>query len=162
MPQSSPGTVDAYVIDGQFLLHTLRPSIPGNYGGLAACILMSERARKGLEEKEYIITGPEQHLPKRNADLHSFKFYVSNRKVIMEEVTELVSNHEEADTLICMHLDHINSTKVQNIIIRASYTDIAVILIYHRRKFDANIWMDIGTSFRNDRRYVNRSVHLHS
>ena len=59
MPQSSPGTVDAYVIDGQFLIHTLRPNIPRNYGGLAACILMSERARKGLEEKEYITTGPE-------------------------------------------------------------------------------------------------------
>ena len=49
------------------------PTKPGNYGGLAACILMSERARKGLEEKEYIITGPEQHLPKRNADLLKFK-----------------------------------------------------------------------------------------
>ena len=53
-----------------------------------------------------------------------------------------------------MHVNHINSTKVQNIIIRASDTDIAVILIYHRRKFDANILMDIGTCFRNDRRYV--------
>ena len=52
VPQSSPGTVDAYVIDGQSLLHTIRPNIPGNYGGLAACILMNERARKGLEEKE--------------------------------------------------------------------------------------------------------------
>ena len=80
---------------------------------------------------------------------------ISNGKVIKDEVTELVSNHEEADTLICMHVNHINSTKVQNIIIRASDTDIAVILIYHRRKFDANRWMDIGTSFRNDKRYVN-------
>ena len=52
---------------------------------------------------------------------------VSKGKVIKEEVTELVSNHEEADTLICMHVNHINSTKVQNIIIRASDTDIAVI-----------------------------------
>ena len=66
---------------------------------------------------------------------HCFKLYVSNGKVIKEEVTELVSNHEEADTLICMHVNHLNSTKVQNII-RASDTDIAVILIYHRRKFD--------------------------
>ena len=73
VPQSSPGTVDAYVIDGQFILHTLRPNIPGNYGGLAACILMTERAQKGLKEKEYIITGPKQHLPKRNADLLKFK-----------------------------------------------------------------------------------------
>ena len=46
VPQSSPGTVDAYVIDGQFLLHTIRPNIPGNYDGLAACILMNERARR--------------------------------------------------------------------------------------------------------------------
>ena len=73
VPQSSPGTVDAYVIDGQSLLHTIRPNIPGKYGGLAACILMNERARKGLEEKEYIITGPGQHLPKGNADLLKFQ-----------------------------------------------------------------------------------------
>ena len=73
VPQSSPGTVDAYVIDGQSLLHTIRPNIPGNYGGLAACILMNERARKGLEEKEYIITGPGQHLPKGNTDLLKFQ-----------------------------------------------------------------------------------------
>ena len=26
VPQSLPGTVDAYIIDGQFLLHTLRPN----------------------------------------------------------------------------------------------------------------------------------------
>ena len=58
---------------------------------------------------------------------HCFKFYVNNGKVIKEEVIELVSNLEEADTLICIH---VNSTKVQNIIIRASDTDIAVILIY--------------------------------
>ena len=51
VPQSSPGPVDAYVIDGQFLLHTLRPNIPGNYGGLAACILMSERAGKVLKKR---------------------------------------------------------------------------------------------------------------
>ena len=55
------------------MVNTLHPNIPGIYGGLAACILMSERARKGLEEKEYIITGPEQHPPKRNTDLLKFK-----------------------------------------------------------------------------------------
>ena len=85
---------------------------------------------------------------------HCFKFCVSNGKLIKEDVTGLVFSHEEADTLICMHVNHINSTKAQNII-RASDTEIAVVLIYHSRKFDASIWMDIRTSYRNDRRYVN-------
>ena len=189
VPQSSPNTIDACVIDGQFLLHTLPPNIPGNYGGLAASMLMqmtslsrkrvhivfdaythpsikeSERVQRGLDEREYIITGPEQHRPKTMADLLNcrsfkeqlpqflatewespqyahiikdrevyiaflgscFRFHVSDGNVIKENVIELACNHEEADTMICAHVKHIDNVNVQNIIIRASETDIAVI-----------------------------------
>jgi len=92
---SSPTSVDACIIDGNFLLHTLPPHLPGTYGGLAAGILQhatfhspkrvdivfdaypspsikdSERARRGLDEKEektFIITGPEQQRPRNISD----------------------------------------------------------------------------------------------
>jgi len=86
-----------------------------------------------------------------------FRFYVNNGTVIKEKVTELASNHEEADTRICTHVKAIDRMNIgsQNIVIRASDTDIAVIMIYHCRRFAANVWMDVGTSSRNDRRYVN-------
>ena len=40
-------------------------------------------------------------------------------------------------------------------VVQASDTDIAVILVHHSRNIQANIWMDVGTSLRNDRRYIN-------
>ncbi len=214
-----PNIVDACIVDGNFLLHTLPPHLPGTYGGLAAGILQqatslsksrvdiifdayphpsikeSERSRRGLDdEKEYVITGPEQYRPKKIADsLKStsfkqqlpqflakeweshhyakliqqrnvylaylgtcFHFFVRDGKVIRENVERLITNHEEADTLICAHLKDIDTCiNAENISIRASDTDIAIILLYHIWKFIANIWMDVGTSSKNDRRYVN-------
>ena len=85
VPKSTPDIIDACIIDGNFLLHALPPHLPSIYRGLAPAlsqkridivfdayshpsILESDRARRGLEEKEYIITGPEQHRPSNLAD----------------------------------------------------------------------------------------------
>lgn len=40
-----------------------------------------------------------------------------------------------------------------NIVVRASDTDIAVILLYYCHRFKSTLWMDIGTVSKN-RRYV--------
>ena len=45
-----------------------------------------------------------------------------------------------------------------NIIIRASDTDIAVIMLHHAWKFSATLWMDTGTANGKNRRYVNLSA----
>ncbi|KAK4296327.1 hypothetical protein Pmani_031162 [Petrolisthes manimaculis] len=37
---------------------------------------------------------------------------------------------------------------------RASDTDVAVILLYHCNKFQSRLWMDIGTTAKNNRRYI--------
>ena len=39
-----PSTVDACVIDGNFLLHALPPNLPRTYGGLARSILIQAAA----------------------------------------------------------------------------------------------------------------------
>jgi len=45
-----------------------------------------------------------------------------------------------------------------NIVVRASDTDIAVILLYHCHKFLSTLWMDIGTASKNNRRYVSKTA----
>ena len=83
-----------------------------------------------------------------------FPFPCKGRKVPKEDIDRLASNHEEADTRICTHVKNIDGN-AKNIIIRASDTDIAVILLHHCWKFAATVWMDVDTSSKNDRRYVN-------
>jgi hypothetical protein len=38
---------------------------------------------------------------------------------------------------------------VDNIVVRASDTDIAIILLHHCLNIDAHVWMDVGISSKN-------------
>ena len=79
----------------------------------------------------------------------SFKYRVKFR-------IEKKLKNEEADTMVCFHARCMdNSGKIGNIIVRASDTDIAIILLYHSPTFTATLWMDTGTNARNTRRYIN-------
>ena len=74
-----------------------------------------------------------------------------------EDVADLRTNHEEADTLICRHVRYLaNTNEHENVLVRASDTDVAVILISHASTFSCTIWMDVGTQ--NNRRFVNISA----
>lgn len=79
--KSHPKTVDACIIDSNYLLHMLPPNLPSTYGGVAKTILQQavalsrkridilfdtyskpsikdcERMRRGTEPRDYIITG---------------------------------------------------------------------------------------------------------
>jgi len=83
-----------------------------------------------------------------------FRFYVLDGRVIKEEMEALKTNLEEADTLICTHGSHIDNDKATNIAVRASDTDVAIILLNHCERFRAHIWMDTGTSAKNNRRFI--------
>ena len=48
-----------------------------------------------------------------------------------------------------------NSGEIGNITVRASDTDIAIILLYHSPPFTATLLMDTGTNGRNTRKYIN-------
>ena len=85
-------TVDACVIDGNFILHAMPPNLPGTYGGLARMLLIQisslcprridivfdtyktpsikdlERGSRGAQDTVYKITGPEQARPKKMSD----------------------------------------------------------------------------------------------
>jgi hypothetical protein len=84
-----------------------------------------------------------------------YHFFVIDGKVIREEIDELTTNHEEANTLICTHVKSIDEQEaVDNIVVRASDTDIAIILLHHCLN------MDVGISSKNTRRHhFNQSHH---
>jgi len=216
-----PSTVDACVIDGNFLLHALPPNLPRTYGGLARSILIQaaalsqgridilfdtydtpsikdvERINRGTAEGTYNITGPEQARPKLKDALKSTSFkrqlplfrarecgkaecgpiigerdlfvgfndrcvHIASRngQVVQEDVGSLKSNHHEADTHIILHIAAMSAQGITgNIIVRASDTDICVILLHHCQKFAAKIWMDTETG--KNRRYINISTIAH-
>ena len=213
----SPEKASVYIIDGQFLLHSLPPNLPPTYGGLARVVLSqclrsrariihivfdnypqpsikdSERDRRGADSRAFVITGPEQRrvprdmnealksksfkkqLPQFLADEwqdSSYAKMIKQHEVVLDVpgecysfkeedgvvrrsiVESLRNNHEEADTKICLHAlfrDAVNG----EIVVRASDTDIAVILLYHCNTFQSSLWMDVGTAAKNNRRYIN-------
>ena len=86
-------------------------------------------------------------------------FFVEAGIVRHETIDILGCNQAEADTRICLHakaIDDVGNTN--NMIIRASDTDIAVIMLHHAWKFSATLWMDTDTSNGKNRRYVNLSA----
>ena len=86
-----------------------------------------------------------------------YHFQVKEGVIQRDTVDGLRNNHEEADTKICLHslsADYEHG----NIVVMASDTDIAVILLYHCHKFLSTLWMDIGTASKNNRRYVSKTA----
>ena len=77
----------------------------------------------------------------------------------MRPLTYWVATKGEADTRICLHAKAIDDVgSANNIIIRASDIDIAVIMLHLSWKFSATLWMDTGAFNGKNRRYVNHSA----
>ena len=99
-----------------------------------------------IQQKKVFVTHEEQSLQ-----------YTTTETGIVEcsEVPELVYSHVEADTRLAYHLSVLaNSMPGRNVVIRATDADIVVILLYHARRVNANVWMDVGHSSLNTRRFI--------
>ncbi|KAG1693768.1 Peripheral-type benzodiazepine receptor-associated protein 1 [Nymphon striatum] len=71
------------------------------------------------------------------------------------EVPDYICSHVEADTTLVYHLSIASEASPgQNVVVRATDTDIMVILLYHARQLNANVWMDLGHSADNTRKYA--------
>ena len=63
------------------------------------------------------------------------------------DVTQLSSNHEEADTRIILHAQEAASRGYEKLVVIAKDTDILVLLLAHRDHIDTSeVWMKSGTS----------------
>lgn len=71
-----------------------------------------------------------------------------------KEYKPLVSSHTEADTRMMQHVKHIHILN-HIITVRANDTDVLVILLYHASLNNSlTIYMDVGNSNNNSRRYI--------
>ena len=99
--------------------------------------------------------------------IYGFKNYAYSYKVVgnvieKEHISELESNHIEADTRIMQHINFIHTSRQiadqLNIVVRADDTDILVILIYHVSKNKhIKVYMEVGHSSNNTRHFIDVS-----
>ena len=72
-----------------------------------------------------------------------YRFSVNSKGITKEVCEDLATNHNEADTRICLHASKIDAVCL-NIIVPAVDTDIAVTLLFHVHQFKATLWVDVG------------------
>ncbi|RUM44803.1 MAG: hypothetical protein DSY80_04015 [Desulfocapsa sp.] len=78
-------------------------------------------------------------------------------EVRMDVIEDLKCQHEEADTRMIFHLYHIANNENECISVRCNDTDVLILLLYHFNHIicKPHIWMDIGLSSNNTRRFIN-------
>ena len=86
-----------------------------------------------------------------------FLFETEGNVMKCRSVEVLSNNHLEADTKTCLHAINADQELEEpgNIVIRACDTDILVIMLYHSYRLKSNVWMDVGHSSNNSRRFIN-------
>ena len=78
-----------------------------------------------------------------------------NGVLLVSDVNLLQGNHDEADTRIVFHLDHIDLLDPGHVIVRATDSAGTVILLINNKVFEnCKLWMDIGRDIGNSRRYL--------
>lgn len=92
-------------------------------------------------------------------DTKCYKYYVIGGKLLHEEASDYHCTHEEADTRLIFHIAR--SVEVDparlKYSVRSNDTDVLVLLLYHVRLLTGPpaVWMDVGLSGMNTRRYIN-------
>jgi hypothetical protein len=80
--------------------------------------------------------------------------------MMRENVQDLYSTHEEADSRMFYHLDYISAPS--KVVIRTSDTDCLVIALAFKHLYNPllEIWLEVGTQSNNSQRYINiNSLH---
>ena len=74
----------------------------------------------------------------------------SHGQLKRDSADHMVTNHEEADTMVCFHVRSISDEgETENIVVQASDTDIAMILIYHSPTITATLHVESYHANRN-------------
>ena len=58
-------------------------------------------------------------------------------KVVCEEINELNSNHEEADTKLLLHTKHASDNGEPNVLIKSPDTDVTILACHFSRDISA-------------------------
>ena len=81
--------------------------------------------------------------------------YFVEDEVRAESVPSLKCNHSKADTRVILHMIEADKSTPGDIVVRASDTDILVLLLHHVHRVSSTVWMEVGTRGQGDLRYVN-------
>ena len=73
-----------------------------------------------------------------------FQLSVNDGKVVCEEITDLNSNREEADTKLLLHAKHASENGETTIIIKSPDTDVAILACHFCRDISSNIYLEIS------------------
>ena len=90
-------------------------------------------------------------------DNKCYKFEHRRGSVQKVEVSELASCHEEADTRLIFHINHVlHVAPAASISVRSNDADVLILLIYHMAKYQnkPKVWIDMGLSSNNTQRYI--------
>ena len=83
---------------------------------------------------------------------------ISESGIVMEKLASLACNHEEADTRLIRHVEHMcEICQDGNIIIRSSDKDVLVILLAHVHNLPAHLGLDACVSTNNSKWYIDIS-----
>ena len=106
-----------------------------------ASILEGHSFYFATESNCYLYTAPDEHVQR-------------------QEIPELESNHEEADTRLIFHANiaaEVHEGLIPNVVVRSIDTDVFILLVHHSKFINAQLWMDAGINAKNTRRLINIS-----
>lgn len=83
------------------------------------------------------------------------RYFVQDGEVCAESVPSLRCNHAEADTRVILHMIEADRSTAGDIVVRASDTDILVLLLHHVHRVSSTVWMEVGTRGQGNLRYIN-------
>jgi hypothetical protein len=90
-----------------------------------------------------------------------YRLGVDDHQITCKKIPALLQcHHEEADTRIIFHLCSIISTQ-HTVAVRCTDTDVFILLLYHvshHQDCTSEVWMDVGLSTNNTRRYISIST----
>ena len=90
-------------------------------------------------------------------DQECYRYSIQDNQIVCEKINELGCAHEVADTRIIYHLHSIlQEDSTPSIVIRSYDTDVFLLLLYHVSTYEmpTTVWMDVGHSSNNTRRYI--------
>ncbi len=82
-------------------------------------------------------------------------YEVKDDTVVRTAVPELQCQQREADSRLVWHANHISEKQPYcKLVIQCDDTDILLNMLPHDSSFNIHVWMDVGKSSNNTRRYI--------
>ena len=79
-----------------------------------------------------------------------YELSANGKNVVTQEIHELCSNQEEADSRVVLHLKYAETFCYNSAVVRTPVSDIFFLLLCHSHSTKIRIFLDTGTRKQND------------